>query len=175
MAYTGADVAPNDQATAEQFNWLKNKRPEVIWKAATETVNNSAVLQNDDDLLLTMAANEVWLVELMLLLESASATPDFKFGWTYPVACTMYWGYSGGEPAGARPTWSGIGAVLVLRIQTDEMIALAVAGVIGLRITAIVTNGANAGTLQLQWAQNGATAENSSILINSCLIAHLLS
>lgn len=49
----------------------------IARKTADEVVNNSATLQNDDHLLLALAANEVWEVEINLWYDSGT-TPDLK-------------------------------------------------------------------------------------------------
>ena len=154
--------------------------PTIVRKTADEAVNNSNVLQNDDHLLLAIAANEVWLVELTLLLQGVSPNADFKCGWAYPVGCTIKWGYlardsTTSEGSGWMP--SGLYSVtpIAISIETDVLNTGLLNGISGAVYRAIVINGANAGTLNFQWAQNTATAENTKVLANSCLIAHELS
>jgi hypothetical protein len=153
--------------------------PTIVRKTADETVNNSATLQNDDDLLLAIAANEVWLVELYLLQKSPSTTADFKMGWAYPAGCSIYWGVpnlnttygTGGQYWLTVVAAGTIGAILT---EASTLAAASLNGTQGIHITAIVINGATAGTLNFQWAQNTATAEDTKVLANSCLIAHKL-
>ena len=150
-----------------------------VRKSADEAVNNSDVLQNDDHLKLALGANEVWLVEIMLLITDPGDVPDIKFGWAYPVGCTMYWGQIAKDTAGA----AGIGWMQTstsanppaLSTQITVLSTGIAGGVIsGAIYRAIVINGANAGNLNLQWAQVTAQVQDTKVLTNSCLIAHKL-
>jgi len=151
----------------------------IVRKTADETVNNSNVLQNDDHLLLTIAANEVWLINLFLLWTSPTTGPYLKTGWSYPTGCSIKWGAEVKVASTNSAYWSYIasgGSKSALLTETSTLIDIlgANAAICGLHLTAIVINGANAGTLNFQWAQGNATAEDTKILANSCLIAHKL-
>lgn len=151
----------------------------VIRKAATESVNNSSTLQNDDDFLLTLGANEVWLVELTLLLQDAGSIPDMKFGWSYPVGCTISWGAIAKDTGAASGSgWMQTSAIATdpsaISVQTDVLTTGTTNVTSGAILRAIVVNGSNAGTLNFQWAQNTAAVQNSSILINSCMVAYIM-
>ena len=151
--------------------------PTIVRKTADEIVNNSDTLQNDDHLLLAIGANEVWLVELSLLLNAISTTPGWKFGWAYPTNCLIYW-----SPVSWQRVSYGVGgwgvadnalaAEVILRIQTGTVSIKSLAGTRGAVLRALVINGATAGNLVFQWAQITATAEDHTALTNSCLIAH---
>ena len=56
LGLTSAEVAALIATHAALFG-LHTK---ITYKTADQTVNNSAVLQNDDHLLLAVGANEVW-------------------------------------------------------------------------------------------------------------------
>jgi hypothetical protein len=153
--------------------------PTIVRKTLDETVNNSAVLQNDDHLLLAIAANEVWLIDLYLLQNSPSANSDVKMGWAYPSGCSIYWGvplfystYNTGYLYWQSVLSTGALTAILTAASTESVASLI--GTQGIHIIAIVINGATAGTLNFQWAQNTAVAENTKILANSCLIAHKL-
>ena len=153
--------------------------PTIVPKTADETVNNSAVLQNDDHLLLAIAANEVWLVEVTLLIQGASANADFKCGWAYPTGCTIKWGHLAKDTAAASgsgfmPSGGALTTPIVIATETSVLVTGLANIICGAVYRAIVINGATAGTLNLQWAQNTATAEDTKVLANSCLIAHKL-
>jgi hypothetical protein len=153
----------------------------IVRKTADETVNNSKVLQNDDHLLLAIAANEVWLVELVLLIQSVSAGSDFKCGWAYPAGCSIYWGAVAAHKDAtevsdwttAQDTYVSYAANALLTAASTRS-SPGMAGIYGIILKAIVINGATAGNLNFQWAQVTATAEDTKVLANSCLIAHKL-
>lgn len=126
-------------------------------KTADETVNNSATLQNDNHLFLSVAASTTY--ELTgLLVYTSGATPDFKFGWTFPSGLTMRYtvlatvgGTFGtyGQVQTAVPAIDGAGSELTVPIM------------------GIVIVSSTAGTLQLQWAQNTANASDTKLHTNS--------
>lgn len=136
-------------------------------KPANETVTSSIVLQNDDDLLFAVAANEVWKFELLLLYEAAT-TADISFGLTFP--------------AGAAGTWGGHGLGIAAGTNTDSFVAKHIdlattlnfgGGGVGVPVTATVwgriRNGATGGTLRLQWAQRVSDATGTILKTDSYL------
>lgn len=145
--------------------------PTIVRKTADETVLNSAVLQNDDHLLLAIAASEVWAVDFVFIVTGAiSATPDFKFAVTVPVAAACSYGLTA-EVANAA-TATDVGTAIP---ATAMSVDIAIGEVKLVRVRVVVTNGANAGNVQLQWAQNAATVDESiTVKANSYLIAHKL-
>jgi len=133
----------------------------IVRKTADEIVNNSTTLQNDDHLLLSAGANETWFLEFFLLNSSVTTTPSITL-------CII-------APSGADGKW------MALR-QTNIVAAESIGSAIGFGspvlayipywLSAVVRIGATAGNIQLQWAQNTATAEDTKLLMGSCLIAH---
>ena len=170
-------IATGEQALASDINAEFDKR-KIVRKTADETVNNSNTLQNDDHLLIAIGANEVWLVELFLLQQSVSVNSDFKMGWSYPTGCSIKWGSDQVNIGGARVhPWLSVESSNIpeaIKIETDSLSVGTSNLIQGIRVTAIVINGATAGNLNLQWAQNTATAEDTKVLTNSCLIAFKL-
>lgn len=149
--------AAGDKPTAAQLDDLA---PRYAYKTGTETVNNTATLQNDDDLFLTVAASTRYDFELFIVYNSGT-TPDLKLGWTLPTGATnryMYQFFDGTNWVAAAggtavPTagvaLGGFGADLPARFK----------GTLNISTTA--------GTMQIQWAQNTANASNTSILSGS--------
>ncbi len=146
--------------------------PTIVRKTADEIVNNSIVLQNDDHLFFAMAANEVWHVHLALINISATINPQMKLGIVLPTGASYYGrrNYSPYTAGGAEA------AHVVTYFETSTDNRLFATNTARCRFTAdlIVINGANAGNFQLQWAQGVATAEDTTLKANSCLIAHKL-
>jgi len=168
-----------DSAQAAGVKWAVVSGAEVAYKTANETVNNSAALQNDDHLLLAVGANEIWIAEFTLLLWAASSTADWKFGFSYPAGCSLYFANSGGGAnVASGPCWSAPGAtgtIIALAVEGENIQNAGqsnVAGATGGRVVVLIINGATAGNVNFQWAQNTATVENNTILANSCMVAH---
>lgn len=137
-------------------------------KSADETVNNSTTLQNDDDLVFALAANEVWMVQLLLLIDS-STVADIRFGWAYPSGCTIKW-------SGTDYYW-GTTNTSAIPIQTNavDIPGIGAGSVKGWWVAAIVINGSTAGNLNLQWCQATAEVSDTKLLANSCLVASKVS
>lgn len=137
------------------------KRP---YKSADETVNNSSTLQNDDHLTFAIAANEIWAFTFMGMFLSGT-TPDIKFTFSVPSgAIFRYWDAqnfmtvsNNGDGLDTQSVLSGNGTTVVM----DDVLGM-------------VTNGANAGSVTLQWAQNTANASDTKLLKGSYIIAHKL-
>lgn len=141
----------------------------VIDKPATETVNSSTTLQNDDDFLFWAEASVQYLVELDLA-PSATVNSGIKLSATYPTGATQY--VSGELFASAFTFGSGSGLTLTGRPATIASAAnwwAVTAAQTGgmLHAKALLLNSTTAGAWQLQFAQNASHADDTSILIAS--------
>lgn len=133
-----------------------------VYKSADETVNDSAVLQDDDHLLFAVGANEVWHYEVGLNAVSG-LTPDFKFKWVVPDSTTM--------------KWSTFAITSTGTAELDETSELVVGGTSANRwilFQGTISVSSTAGNIQLQWAQNTQDASDTKVLKGSYIIAHRL-
>jgi len=149
----------------------------VIRKTADQTVNNSTVLVNDNHLSLAVGVNEVWLLQLFLLVSNDDADSDFKMGWSYPVGCSIKWGVTQDRGGGITNHWIGneiTNPPVAILIETDTQAVTSAILTHGLILNAIVINGANDGDVNFQWAQRVARAFDTKVLTNSVLIAQHL-
>ena len=140
----------------------------AIYKTADESVTNSTTLQNDDHLLFAMGANEKWQVNILLLPQSASDTPDCKAALSLPTGAVYY-----GNKACINTAATGN----LCERWEGASTAFCASAAIRSYFTAyngVVINGANAGNFQLQWAQNTANATATTIKAGSFIIAHKL-
>jgi hypothetical protein len=126
-------------------------------KTLNEIVNNSATLQNDNELLATVAASSTYEVYCHLFYTSGTS-PDIKFGWTGPSGATLTW--TSVDPFNTSWAKKSIGDSLAIGTSGADESALLI-GVLVVSTTA--------GTLQLQWAQNGAIASDTIVYANSYL------
>jgi hypothetical protein len=131
---------------------------ELIVQEADQTVNSGGTGATlvDSELEFAVAANEVWQFEGVILFTTA-ATPDIKFQATGPTGAVGAWGIVGN----AGTTVQGNRTVL----GTEQAFTAFTAGII--RFWGAIHNGANAGTLAIQFAQNTADAANTTILAGS--------
>jgi len=132
----------------------------TISKTSDETVNDSATMQNDDELLFAVGANEVWHV-IVLAVVNSGATPDIKFGWSVPAGAAILWGndYQLKSLTQAQTLAQGTSG-------TDQVTTT---------MSGFVMTGATAGNVNLRWAQDTQDASDTKVLTNSCLIVRRLS
>jgi hypothetical protein len=141
--------------------------PNIVVKTATETVNNTATYQSDDELAGLALGVGTWWVKFHLFVTcSTSATPDIKTKWLFSGtsnnAVRMVKG-PGPTNTGARdaltPMHSGgilMGNDAVYGLAASTAFVLAEEETFALAVTV-------AGNLDLQWAQNTASATNTNV------------
>ena len=152
---TGNAVTATTATSATTASTLSNKA--TVIKQSDETVNNSDALQNDDELLYALTANQQIAFELLLLYNTTNAA-GLKIGWTVPAGATLTWGGTWYNNTGDPVTVANYTAASTAAFygsSTAPQVA---------RVHGYITNGATPGNLQLQWAQYAATAVNSKVL-----------
>ncbi len=140
-----------------------------VRKSADETVTSSAALQDDDHLVISVAANELWRVELVAFYDAVDAE-DISFGWSFPT--------------GAAGTWGGHGLALAATSNTSDLLAKATplasplnaggggAGVIVMASFFLLLRvSSTGGTLRLQWAQRVSGGTGSILKADSYIYA----
>lgn len=132
----------------------------LLVKEANETVNNSSTMQNDDELLFAIAANEVWQFEGVLFITSTTATPDFRIGFTGPAGAVGSFGAILGDTATGNADAGSAALGTAVDFASANVFTI-------VRFWGGIHNGANAGNLTLQWAQSAATAENTTVRAGS--------
>lgn len=138
--------------------------PKIVAKSADEVLTSNTTLQNDDHLFIDVNPNEVWIVNFFLSQTQGGAAMGFKYAITVPSGATfeaaVQW-TSATNSYGGRSNSSGTefgngggssngGGQAMLSVR--------------------VVNGANAGRIQLQWAQDIA-GTSSTIKAGSFLLA----
>lgn len=140
---------------------MAERMPITARKTANETIISNATLQNDDELFVPVEASCVYHMELRLSYTSGT-TPDLKIGWTYPSLTTIRWSGVDADSAGAIRVSGNL-------LETSVPVICGSGGDLNADYTGMVITGVNAGTLQLQWAQNTLTASNSTVYNGSFL------
>ena len=135
----------------------------VVRKTADQTVNNSITLVAVDDLLWAVGASEVWAWDLYLYSNS-STVADVKIGWAVPAASLLPWQGFGTNAAGSDDIFSALGSGSTPGLYGGGAAEMIFCG------RGLYIGGANAGNVQLQFAQNTAEVSDTKILANSCLI-----
>lgn len=135
----------------------------TINKTANEVVNNSTTLQNDDQLLFTVGANETWSFRFVVQANSPIAA-GIKFAITAPSGATCQVAFIDQQTASSE---SGIGCAIASTSLTgtgnNEVY----------EIVGTIVNGSTAGDVRLQWAQTTAIGSNTTVLAGSYLTASI--
>lgn len=152
--------------------WSNLGIPLTTRKTATESVTSSTTLQNDDHLLQAILANEVWEVECALMVQG-DAAGDFSWAFNVPAGAS---GWHGGHrlQEGATTPADTLNTSAVADLTDTGVLTAGLAGAANpvlILVKAVVVNGANAGTIQLRWAQRVSSGTATSVLINSILKA----
>jgi hypothetical protein len=171
LAWTNPVAATTGQVVTSAF-WNTNLTdnlnvvgPHVrIRKSADETVVNSTTLQNDNELLFAIGANEAWVFEMMLYY-SGNTAGDLRVAWTIPSGTVGVWTAAGVSQSSNAHEIRGVGILSNL----DFDIPLSSNGVL---IMGSALAAATAGTIQMQWAQVTSFGTPTTIAAGSTLLAH---
>lgn len=163
MALTVAPDFTDGILTASSLQQLSDainqRTPLYVIKSLDETVNNSAVLQDDNELLLPVEANLTYHLASRITFTSGT-TPDFKFAWTFPTGLTMTYNL----------TCFAVGTSVLDQFAFTQTLTANLEGGASQRSAMIegqVVVGSTAGTLQLQWAQITATGSDTIVKAGS--------
>lgn len=171
-AATGAPSASTFLRGDGSWGTPTSGAPTIVRKTANETVTSSTTLQNDDHLFFAIAANEIWTFECTIFYNADADAPDLLVAFTAPTGATIRYGGIGASlttaPSAATDVdFSSVGAVAPTTLEFG-----ASAGDGTLFLKGIVVNGANAGNVQLQWAQKVSDVNPTRLLTNSFITAH---
>lgn len=153
-------VGAGQKILADENNWLQ---PIFARKTVDETIIASATLQNDDVLLVAVAASATYEFRLRAVINSGT-TPDFKMGWTFPSGLTMTYDLLEGETLGTAAN-----VIQGPYIQTDVPPISTTGSDQPWIAEGLVIVDSTAGNLQWQWAQNTSTASNTIVRAGSYL------
>lgn len=170
-----AQILAADSSTATGLAWIDTTR--IAVQAADQTFANST-LANVTNLVFTMAASTIYLVEGWLLLSSTAANADFKFAWTLPASATMFWDPVGeAVGGGGRITsgWAAVNAATTATALSTEATTIsigAVTGTQGFLFWAIARNSTTGDSMQLQAAQDTTQAGTTTKVLKDSLLRY---
>lgn len=169
MALTAIPVA-GAKLRASIYNANLTERTDLyIAKSLDESVTSSTALQNDDVLALAVVANATYHGMLVAATVGGNAAGDIKFGWTFPTGATLHFpavGPHNGIASGSQADGEWIGR-LSATSGTTTVPHGASTDVLTSIIYLHLFTGANAGTLQLQWAQQSSSGTASTLKAGS--------
>lgn len=162
LTFTQFPPAGGGTSVGDLLDW------QFVRKTALESVTSSTTLQNDDHLTLAIGANESWIYEFVLLVNSASDTPDIKLAVTTPAGANGWFSLVGmsaavaGTESDVRSTTGGLnGTGLTLGVTAAETVIV---------VRAIVRTTGTAGSVTLQWAQSTSNGTATTVGQDSHLI-----
>lgn len=140
--------------------------PTIVRKTSDETLSNDNTLQDDDDLLIAVGANELW-VGWVALNVNIKAASDFQCNLVPPsgsATIILQGGHADGISAGDDNFVRQFPATLGL-VHSDSDQNVGVLLYFGTQI------GGTGGNLQLKWAPINAVAESTTVRTGSYLVA----
>jgi hypothetical protein len=139
-----------------------------VRKTADQSVTSSTTLVDDNQLLLSVVANAVYELR-MLLIYTAATTGDLNMTFTGPAAATLDWnvgglsGTSATNPDGV--TWWGANT-----IGGNDSVGGAGATNMVARPSGVLITAGTAGTFKLRWAQAASSGTATTIKTGSVMI-----
>lgn len=149
----------------------KADAPAYIRKTANESVTSSVTLQNDDHLLLALAANTKYAFEGFFIYDGATAS-DIQVAFTVPSGATINYSAFGPVSGVSATSYSSYGIS-----ASGGSLAIACNGannLMGMQPKGYVATAGTAGNLQFQWAQQISGATASRIFANSWMQATVI-
>ena len=175
MAWTDKTWAFQEGVESAEMNQLRDNfrlvGPHLIArKTADEPITSNTTPQNDDHLLMSVAANEVWHTEWNLQFTTPSAATGLRVQWSFPASGDLRGSWIFSTAGGA---YGNFGVLSGTNPTTAQVMGANSIGsdVNNLKITLIYVGGANAGTLQLLWAQGASNGTATVMKAHSTLWA----
>lgn len=158
----GTGTASTDAVTKAQLDGLSA----FVRKTSDQDRQSVTSLADDSQLLLSVAANTTYLMDLLVIVNSPTAA-DFKLGWSGPSGAVLEWVTNAPHTAQTNFDSSTV-SVNRLGIGSGADAAGFGADVI-YRPSGLLIVSSTAGTLTFRWAQTTSTASNTTVKANSIL------
>ncbi|MEK7613550.1 MAG: LamG domain-containing protein [Patescibacteria group bacterium] len=138
-----------------EFNELLKVR-----KSVNESVINSTVLQNDDNLVLSLSANKTYIIDGVIFASSTSATPDILIGFFGQTDVDIALGYT-----------NDVNEMVLVSGEESNRINLPADVPTSIHIKGTVKTSSTSGDFQLKWAQATSNGNATTIMKGSYLRA----
>lgn len=160
------DSAAADVAKYGKWATLKHRTWVGIIKGTDEQIATDTTYSDDAVLVIPVEANTKYVVRYRLRWVNSGAAPDFKWQWVGPAASVAFDEVALSGPANGNFT---IGYHVTALATSTAITTSGIAVGFKLEGTLMFENGANAGTLALQWAQNTSSAQTVTMKAESWL------
>src|SRR5438045_1226145 len=157
-------VSVGDVLTASFVNtWLL---PLAVTQPTSESLASSTALQNDDHLVLAVAASATYEFTCQVFFIAAASPGDIKWTWSVPAGAAITYQNLHNEGGG-----TGVGNSALAYGDTDTPFAAGGGSPTeAMRMTGTLTVAGTAGNVQLRWAQNTSSGTATQVRANSQLI-----
>jgi hypothetical protein len=136
----------------------------ILRKTADESINNSTTLQDDNTLSFSAAANDIYLVEIVLFLgSSGGGSGDIKVAVNSPTGSTKKMMVN--MVTNAAHHWDRY--TITSNSSVTNADDIVTTNPPNLTITGMVVMGSTAGNIKLQWAQNTSHSDYTTVETNS--------
>jgi hypothetical protein len=129
-------------------------------KSANESVTSSTVVQNDDHLKLSLAANKTYIIDGVVFASSTSGTPDIKIAFAGQTGSDIKVGYT-----------DDVDDMVLSSGEESQTIALQANRPRSIHIAGTVVTGSTSGDFQLKWAQDTSNGNATTVMAGSYLRA----
>lgn len=183
--YSNPTWTPGETLTAAKMQTITNKIdeldqyliPRIVLKDGDEVVNNSTTLQNDNALVISLEASKVFEVECILFV-NGPINADIKTAWVAGGGLTILSKRLciGGSASngGAFQAVDKINLAGYTELTDQAAYCAGDATDKTIIMEKMLVQTSTAGTLQLQWAQIGAVATNTTVFAGSYIKATLI-
>ena len=158
-----------------QLHLVKKNEPAIILKPDDEILNNNSTLQNDDDIWAYLLPNQTYKIEFFgkVINSGGSSTPDIKIAWTL-TDCEAVSSRHCIGPGSSTTDVRNTVAKLSVYGMTDTVI-YGVSNAPGayysnIQETFLIKASESGAKIQMQWAQNVATAVNTFMKEDTMMI-----
>jgi len=132
-----------------------------VVKKADETISNSSTLQDDDELFVALSASKTYAWQLFIKVRAQSAS-DFKYAWTLPSGAVGRMRTQG--------DWDGVSEINDVDMTVALFSTVTITANWWLNQQGTVVVDTTAGNMQLQWAQNTAVVEDTTMQEGALLV-----
>lgn len=137
---------------------------DFVRKTSNQQVTSSTTLVNDTQLVLTLTANSIYMIDGFVAYDGAFNAGDFKADWSAPAGATIYWAVNG--PATGGGALYASNTVSIGTVQTAGTYGTGGAQT-SLNPKGLVTTAGTGGSLQFRWAQNTSNATATTVYAGS--------
>jgi hypothetical protein len=162
---TNGQVLTADSTAATGLAWATASAGATIKsvrKSSNQSVTSSTTVANDSQLKFAVEANATYLFHVWLWVYAADGTPDIKLTFTGPSGSTLVW-----SPSTLYGTSDGTTALGTVSAATVTLNAFVDANERNQLYFGSILNGATAGDVTLQWAQNTSSGTATTVKAGS--------